>query len=463
MYKVLKINLRTYSKYHVFYIPLFVIGVVVGIEGSLALFSNIPSSILIRWGLNPYDLFAAYLMDVLSFLFIFLIVDLFRLLPCHVLPGSCKDTIYVVSGTSNLGQTIVGMVLSIPRVIFISEDIFNDPIDYKAILAHEEYHVKWSFIRTLIIAFTGAAFVAPFNYAAALLTLYHHASAMDEYIVMFLIYGGFITFFSTVIIVVLMLEETLADLAAYYSVGRAPPVLLRRKSIMRMNGFSREFKDWMQRVRARYGRLAMALLILDYPFAYLGLSLISGIHPDFRRFVASRNPFSLLPPWALALPASAISSAVSLSLAVQVLGPRFISLLPYSSDPLYSATVVYFLTFVSSFGTLMLLAVVGKPIVKVLIKPVSDDGVYSMTAWSIAFYVMAYSIALGLLMLFLGTKDLLLVMAVPTPVAFASLTLFLMPFLRSLKQSLLVSVATYITLVIVSIVVLGTLLVFYHV
>lgn len=444
------------------YLPLSITGAVAGF-GSALLLSNISSSILIKWGLNPCNLLAAYLIDALTFLFIFSIFNLFRLLPCRALPGPCKDAVYVVSGISNLGQAIIGMVLRIPRVIFVSEDIANDSTDYKAVLAHEEHHIKWSFIRTLIIAAAGAAFVAPFDYTVALLTLYHHASVIEEYIVMSLIYGGFITFFSTVIIVVLMLGEVLADLAAYYSVGRAPPVLLRRKSIMNMSRFSRESRNLIRYVRARYGKLAMALFILAYPLVYLGFLLISGIHPDFRRFVTSRNPFSLLPPWALALPASAISSVVSLSLAIQVLGPKFISLLPYSSDPLYSATVVYFLTFISSFGTLMLFAVVGKPIVKVLIRPVSDDGIYSMTAWSIAFYVMAYSITLGLLMLFLGTKYLLLIMAIPTPVAFMSLTLFLMPFLRSLKQSLLVSVATYITLVIVSMVVLGSFLVFYHV
>ncbi len=157
----------------------------------------------------------------------------------------------------------------------------------------------------------------------------------------------------------------------------------------------------------------------------------------------------------MTLPASAISSMVSLSLAVQVLGPKLISLLPYSSHPIYLATVIYFLAFVTSFGTIMLLAVIGKPIVKALTRPISDDGVYSMTAWSIAFYVMAYSIALGLLRLFLGSHYPLLTLVVPTPIAFVSLTLFLMLFLRSARQSLLVSVATYITLVVVSLVVLG--------
>ncbi|WP_243676357.1 hypothetical protein [Vulcanisaeta distributa] len=212
-------------------------------------------------------------------------------------------------------------------------------------------------------------------------------------------------------------------------------------------------------------QISMVPLILIYPFTYLGLSLISFVHPpDFRRFIVSRNPFSLLPAWALPLPASAILSAVSLSLAVQVLGPRFISLLPYSLNPPYSATVVYFLTFVASFGTLMLFAIVGKPIVKVLIRPISDEGVYSMTAWSIAFYAMTYSIALGLLKLFLDNHYPLLILIIPAPIAFVSLTLFLMPLLRSVGgQSLLVSAATYITLVIVSLVVLGMFLVFYHV
>ncbi|WP_252901377.1 hypothetical protein [Vulcanisaeta sp. JCM 14467] len=202
-----------------------------------------------------------------------------------------------MNGTSNLGQAIIGAVLRIPRVIFVSEDIFNDPTDYKAVLAHEEHHIKWSFIDVLIIAIAGAAFMAPFNYAVALLNFYHHViNVINKYVIMFLLYASFVAFFSIGIITP-MLRETLADLAAYYSVGRAPSVLLRRKAVMDVSRFSERFKELMQRVRARHGKLAMALLTLAYPLAYLGLSLISGVHPDFRRFVASRNPFSLLPPW----------------------------------------------------------------------------------------------------------------------------------------------------------------------
>ncbi|WP_243679135.1 hypothetical protein [Vulcanisaeta distributa] len=402
----------------------------------------------------------------MSILLIFIVFDLFRLLPCRVLPGPCKDAVYIVSGATNLGEAVGGMVLRIPNVIFVSEDIAGDPpIDYRAVLMHEEHHIRWSLIRTMVITMTAAVLVMPFDYLIALLTLYHHINVIESYSLTFLLYGSFIMFFSITILVYPMLDEALADLTAYYSVGRAPPsVLLRRKSVMNVSEFTKRFREFMWRVRARYGKLAMVPLILIYPFTYLDLSLISFVHPDFRRFIISRNPFSLLPPWALALPASAISSAVSLSLAVQVLGPKFISLLPpYSSNPPYSATVVYFLTFVASFGTLMLFAVIGKPIVKALTKPINDYGVYSMTAWSIAFYVMTYSIALGLLRLFLDNHYPLLTLAAPTPIAFATLTLFLTLFLRSVRQSLLVSVATYITLVIVSLVVLGMFLVFYHV
>ncbi len=283
-YKILKINPNIYKKYHMLYLLSSIVGVVVGIEASLALFNGIPSSILIKWGgLNSYDLLMAYFINVMSFLFMFLVFDLFRLLPCRALHIPCRDAVYVVNGISNVGQAVVSMVLRIPRIIFISEDIASDSTDYKAVLAHEEHHIRWWFITTLVIAVTGAAFVTPFYYLAALLTLYHHVNVIENYILTPIVYCGFITFFSTLIIM-LMLNEALADLAAYYSVGRAPPALLRRKSLMSMSSFSKGgFKELMRYVRARYGKFAMALIILAYPFTYLGLSLISYVHPpDFR-------------------------------------------------------------------------------------------------------------------------------------------------------------------------------------
>lgn len=297
MYRVFKIDLYVYNRVNLSNITSRFMGIgIIGIISWMA-WIYIVSLILTKIGINPYTLLVTYVVNALFFLIIEVAYDLYRLRICRILPGPCKDAVYVVNGTSNLGQAIIGAVLRIPRVIFVSEDIFNDPTDYKAVLAHEEHHIKWSFIDVLIIAIAGAAFMAPFNYAVALLNFYHHViNVINKYVIMFLLYASFVAFFSIGIITP-MLRETLADLAAYYSVGRAPSVLLRRKAVMDVSRFSERFKELMQRVRARHGKLAMALLTLAYPLAYLGLSLISGVHPDFRRFVASRNPFSLLPPW----------------------------------------------------------------------------------------------------------------------------------------------------------------------
>ncbi|WP_054854476.1 hypothetical protein [Vulcanisaeta distributa] len=154
------------------------------------------------------------------------------------------------------------MVLRIPNVIFVSEDIAGDPpIDYRAVLMHEEHHIRWSLIRTMVITMTAAVLVMPFDYLIALLTLYHHINVIESYSLTFLLYGSCIMFFSITILVYPMLDEALADLAAYYSVGRAPPsVLLRRKSVMNVSEFTKRFREFMWRVRARYGKLAWCRL-----------------------------------------------------------------------------------------------------------------------------------------------------------------------------------------------------------